>query len=440
MKIAVMGTGYVGLVAGTCFAELGNHVTCIDVNQDKIDKLEDGIIPIYEPGLDTLVKRNVAQNRLHFTTQAPDAIRDAKVVFIAVGTPQSHDGSADLKYVCAVAETIGEYLTVEDAIVVCKSTVPIGTNERVRSIVAERSKVAFHIVSNPEFLKEGAAIQDFMKPDRIVVGSESDHAVAVMDSLYGPLVRTGAPIIHMDVASAEMTKYAANSMLATRISFMNEIANLCSAVGADVSQVRRGMGTDRRIGKHFLFPGVGYGGSCFPKDVRALRKTARAYGAGMRILDSVDEVNEAQKMRIVTQVVSRYGDDLSNMHFGIWGLAFKAQTDDMREAPSLVIINALLERGATVSAFDPQARETAHEELGESIQYANNVYDAAEGADALLVVTDWAEFRHPDMDRVLGLMKESPSLFDGRNLYDPEGMRAKGFAYYSIGRGANPTK
>ena len=439
MKIAVMGTGYVGLVAGTCFAELGNDVTCIDVNQDKIEKLKEGIIPIYEPGLEGLVKRNTSQNRLHFTTDAASAISQAKVVFIAVGTPQSHDGSADLKYVCAVAETVGDNLTVEDAVVVCKSTVPIGTNERVRSIIAPRAKVRFHIVSNPEFLKEGAAIQDFMKPDRIVVGSASEHAVAVMDDLYSPLVRTGAPIIHMDVASAEMTKYAANSMLATRISFMNEIANLCSVVGADVSQVRRGMGTDRRIGKHFLFPGVGYGGSCFPKDVRALRKTARHHGSEMRILDSVDEVNEEQKMRIVHQVVSRYGDALNTMHFAVWGLAFKAQTDDMREAPSLVIINALLERGATVTAFDPQAHETAHEELGDRIKYASNVYDAAEGADALLVITDWAEFKHPDMQKVKGLMKDTPALFDGRNLYDPEGMRELGFAYYSIGRGANPT-
>lgn len=439
MKIAVMGTGYVGLVAGTCFAELGNHVTCIDVDQRKIDKLKDGIIPIYEPGLEGLVKRNTAQNRLHFTTDAPAAIVEAKVVFIAVGTPQSHDGSADLKYVCAVAETIGEHLTVDDAIVVCKSTVPIGTNERVRQIVSERSKVNFHIVSNPEFLKEGAAIQDFMKPDRIVVGSESEHAVEVMNDLYSPLVRTGAPIIHMDVPSAEMTKYAANSMLATRISFMNEIANLCSAVGADVSQVRRGMGTDRRIGKHFLFPGVGYGGSCFPKDVRALRKTAREHGSEMRILDSVDEVNEAQKHRIVHQVVSHFGEDLTGRHFGVWGLAFKAQTDDMREAPSLVIIEGLLKRGATVTAFDPQAHETAHEDLGDSIGYAKNVYDAAEGADALLVVTDWSEFKHPDMSRVRGLMKDEPAVFDGRNLYEPQTMRDTGFIYFSIGRGANPS-
>ena len=439
MQIAVMGTGYVGLVAGACFAELGNEVVCIDVDPAKIDALHRGEIPIYEPGLEDIVARNVREERLSFTIDGADAVAQAQAVFIAVGTPSSHDGSADLRYVCQVAEFIGDHVAVEDVLVICKSTVPIGTNARVREIVGKRAKVNFHIVSNPEFLKEGAAVQDFMKPDRIVIGSDADVAKLVMDRLYAPLVRTGAPIIHMDVASAEMTKYAANAMLATRISFMNEVANLCSSVGADVAQVRRGIGTDRRIGKHFLFPGVGYGGSCFPKDVRALVRAARENDVPLRILDSVLVVNEAQKRVLPLQVKSHFGTDLSGLKLAVWGLAFKAQTDDMREAPSIVIIDELLAAGAEVAAFDPQAAETGREVFGHRITYGRNPYDVLEGAAALLVVTDWNEFRLPNWTRVAERMADSPALFDGRNLYEPARMRELGFTYWAIGRGRNPT-
>ena len=437
MQIAVMGTGYVGLVAGACFADLGNDVTCIDVDQRKVALLNDGKIPIYEPGLDAIVRRNIREGRITFTIGGVDAIKAAQVVVIAVGTPMSHDGSADLKYVCQVAETIADHIAVEGVVVVCKSTVPIGTNQMVKEIIEGRTEVEFHIASNPEFLKEGAAVDDFMKPDRIVVGSDSAHARKVMDTLYGPLVRTGAPILHMDITSAEMTKYAANAMLATRISFMNEVANLCAAVGADVAEVRRGIGTDRRIGKHFLFPGVGYGGSCFPKDVRALLRIAKNAGFDLRILNSVEEVNASQKMVMVNQVTTWFGD-VAGKHFAVWGLSFKAKTDDMREAPAITIINALLERGATVAAFDPEAHATAKAEFGDTITYARSAYDAADKADALLVVTDWAEFRQPDFVKLKTRMNADPVVFDGRNLYEPQGARDAGFVYFSIGRGRNP--
>ena len=438
MKITVMGTGYVGLVAGTCFAELGNQVTCVDVDAAKVRALEQGIIPIYEPGLDELVKRNVREERLSFTTDAAPHIARSQAVFIAVGTPSSHDGSADLRFVCSVAETIGRALALPDTVVICKSTVPIGTNFKVKDIIARHTTLPFHVASNPEFLKEGAAIVDFMKPDRIVVGSESERARATLDEIYAPLVRTGAPIVHMDVFSAEMTKYAANAMLATRISFMNEIANLCERVGADVTAVRRGIGTDKRIGPAFLFPGVGYGGSCFPKDVRALQRTATEFGLHMEIVDAVERVNEAQKSVVFQQMQAAFSGRLDGLDVAVWGLAFKAQTDDMREAPSITLIEALLGAGARVSAFDPEAAHTARPVFGDRIRLGKNPYDVLAGARALVIVTDWNEFRQPDWERVKGSMAASPFLFDGRNLYERDKMTALGFTYYAIGRGKNP--
>jgi UDPglucose 6-dehydrogenase len=436
VQIAVLGTGYVGLVVGACLSELGNDVACIDVDAAKVDALNAGTIPIYEPGLNDIVARNRREERLSFTTDGADALSRAHIVFIAVGTPSAEDGSADLTYVRQVSEAIGDHVAVPGVLVVCKSTVPIGTNAMVKDVVSQRAKVPFHIVSNPEFLKEGAAVRDFMAPDRIVIGSEHADAAEVMSKLYAPLVRTGAPIVHMDVVSAEMTKYAANAMLATRISFMNEIANLCDKVGGDVAQVRRGIGTDPRIGKHFLFPGVGYGGSCFPKDVRALTRTARGMGVPFRILEAVENVNTHQKRVLVNQVMDRFGADLSGLKLAVWGLAFKAQTDDMREAPSIVIINALLDAGASVSAFDPQAAETAQAVFGDRITYGRTPYDVLDGAAALLVVTDWNEFRAPNFGRVKQLMVDDPSIFDGRNLYDPTQLRDLGFFYQAIGRGS----
>jgi len=430
-----MGSGYVGLVVGASLAELGNDVTCIDVDEKKIQMLNGGKVPIFEPGLEELISRNMREERLKFTTNT-DSLATAQLVFVAVGTPQSHDGSADLKYVCKVAETIGNTVTRDDVLVVVKSTVPIGTNSMVRDIVTERAQCRFHVVSNPEFLKEGAALNDFMKPARIVVGTSDEFAAQVMDELYAPLVRTGAPILHMDVESAEMTKYAANAMLATRISFMNEIANLCDRVGADVAQVRRGIGSDPRIGKHFLFPGVGYGGSCFPKDVRALVGTAKRHDYRVRILEAVDAVNEDQKRVLVNQVVSQFGNDLTGKKLAVWGLAFKANTDDVREAPALVVIDALLKMGAEVAVFDPEAHETAAVELGDSVSYGRTLYDVVQGAHGLLVITDWNEFRQPNMERVREQMAPSPVIFDGRNLYNPSKLRRLGFAYLGIGRTA----
>lgn len=432
MHITVVGTGYVGLVAGACFAETGSEVSCADLDAKKIDGLKQNILPIYEPGLDTLVERNQAQGRLHFTTDVADAVRKADVIFIAVGTPPDEDGSADLSHVLAVAETIGKNLTRE-AVVVTKSTVPVGTADKVRTAVAKHAKFPFHVVSNPEFLKEGAAVDDFLKPDRVVLGVDSDFARTAMTELYGPFVRTGKPVLFMDIPSAEMTKYAANAMLATRISFMNEIANLCERVGANVDLVRKGIGSDARIGPSFLFPGPGYGGSCFPKDVKALLKTSEEMGAPMRVLRAVEEANDRQKGRLFEKLRGAIGD-VRGKRIAIWGLAFKAQTDDMRESPALNLIEALLAAGATIVAHDPAAMHEAERRLGTSIAYAKTNYDALQDADALVVVTDWNEYRFPDFARIKAALKH-PVLLDGRNLYDPAKMAQLGFTYRSIGRG-----
>jgi UDPglucose 6-dehydrogenase len=433
MHITVIGTGYVGLVAGACFAETGSEVTCADVDQQKIDGLKRNRLPIYEPGLDALVERNQAQGRLIFTTDVASAVRTADVIFIAVGTPPDEDGSADLSHVLAVAEDIGRNLTRE-AVVVTKSTVPVGTADKVRQAVAANAKFPFHVVSNPEFLKEGAAVDDFLKPDRVVLGVDSDFARTAMTELYGPFVRTGKPIIFMDIPSAEMTKYAANAMLATRISFMNEVANLCERVGANVDLVRKGIGSDTRIGTSFLFPGPGYGGSCFPKDVKALLRTSVEMGAPMRVLRAVEEANDRQKERLFEKLQGALGE-LRGAQIAIWGLAFKAQTDDMRESPALTLIDALLAAGARVTAHDPAAMHEAERRLGTRIDYAKSNYDALTGADALVVVTDWNEYRFPDFARIRAALRR-PVVVDGRNLYDPAKMRQLGFTYRSIGRGA----
>jgi UDPglucose 6-dehydrogenase len=430
VKLCVVGTGYVGLVAGTCFAESGNDVICVDIDAEKISRLHQGIIPIYEPGLEELIKRNVAEGRLSFGTDLSSAVRRALICFIAVGTPPGEDGSADLAAVLRVA---GEIAAAMDGyrVIVNKSTVPVGTAKRVRQVVASRTPHPFDVVSNPEFLKEGAAVEDFMKPDRVVIGSESKRAVELMKELYSPFVRTERPILVMCTASAEMTKYAANAMLATRISLMNEFANLCERVGADVSDVRRGVGFDQRIGH--LFPGVGYGGSCFPKDVKAVIRSAEAHGLDFKLLRAVEEVNEHQKHTLVDKVVAHFGGRLCGMHFGIWGLAFKPRTDDMREAPALTVIEALLQAGAEVHAHDPEALAEAQRIFGSRVHYHRVNYDALRGADALLVITEWNEFRRPDFERMRQLMKQ-PVVFDGRNIYDPDEMRELGFTYYSVGR------
>ena len=431
MRIAVVGTGYVGLVAGTCFAESGNDVTCIDNDQSKVDRLRNGEIPIYEPGLEELVKRNSAEGRLKFDTDLAKAVGECEVAFIAVGTPQSHDGQADLAAVRIVAAEIGKAIKGPITVVI-KSTVPVGTAAIVREIIDGETSHEFHIANNPEFLKEGAAIDDFMKPDRVVIGTDNDKVAAQLEELYSPFMRTGKPCLIMDNESAEMTKYAANALLATKITFMNEVARLCEKVGADVSLVRNGVGSDSRIGYPFLFPGVGYGGSCFPKDVRAISFLARSNDASMKILDAVDIVNEEQKMLLVHKVVSRYGEDLSGHTFGIWGLAFKPKTDDMREAPSIVIINALMERGAKIKAFDPEARDEARHVFGDKIEITEHPYDAIEGATALITVTEWNEFRHPDFDRIKDALKD-PVIFDGRNMYSYSALKEIGFSYYGIG-------
>ncbi|MCB9532172.1 MAG: UDP-glucose/GDP-mannose dehydrogenase family protein [Myxococcales bacterium] len=433
MKVCVIGSGYVGLVAGACFADTGNSVTCADIDARKIEGLKKNVLPIYEPGLHEIVERNQHDGRLSFTTDVAAAIRANDVIFIAVGTPPGEDGSADLKHVCAVAKTIGENL-VGFKVVVDKSTVPVGTGARVAEIIREHAPDGdFAVVSNPEFLKEGAAVNDFLKPDRIVIGTDDERARRVMAQLYAPYQRTSERIIFMDVPSAEMTKYAANAMLATRISFMNEIARLCEDVGADVSAVRRGIGSDPRIGNKFLFPGVGFGGSCFPKDVRALMDTGRKRGQPMHILQAVFDVNERQKLRLVERVVEHFGEDLSGLTLAVWGLAFKPQTDDMREAPAITIIRALRDRGARIRATDPVALETGREAVGEDVEYVDSEYAAAEGADALLVVTEWSEYRTPDFPRLKSLLR-NPVVFDGRNLYDPAYMAELGFVHYSIGR------
>jgi UDPglucose 6-dehydrogenase len=433
VNITVVGTGYVGLVVGACLAETGNAVTCADVDAAKIEGLKQNVMPIYEPGLDDYVERNQKQQRLVFTTDIPTAVQSADVVFIAVGTPPDEDGSADLRHVLAVADQIGRHMRRE-LVIVTKSTVPVGTAAKVADAVGRHAKFSFHMCSNPEFLKEGAAIEDFMRPDRVVIGVDSDHARSVMAELYAPFVRTGKPIIFMDIPSAEMTKYAANAMLATRISFMNEIAQLCERVGADVDNVRKGIGSDGRIGPAFLFPGPGYGGSCFPKDVKALVRTAHECKVPLRVLGAVEDANDVQKHRLFEKLSALVGK-LKGKRVAIWGLSFKPNTDDMREAPSLVLIEELLAAGATVVAHDPVAMHETERRIGKTIGYAENGYAALDAADALVVVTDWNEYRHPDFARMKQQLK-TPVVVDGRNLYDARKMRALGFTYDSIGRGA----
>ena len=432
MNICVVGTGYVGLVVGACLAETGNQVVGADVDADKIDGLKKNVLPIYEPGLDRLVEHNQTAKRLTFTTDVASAIASAEVVFIAVGTPPDEDGSADLRHVLAVAEGIGRNMTRE-TVVVTKSTVPVGTAAKVTECVGRFARFPFHVVSNPEFLKEGAAVDDFMKPDRVVLGAETDHARSVMAELYAPFVRTGKPIIFMDTPSAEMTKYAANAMLATRISLMNDMANLCERVGANVDLVRKGIGSDDRIGPAFLFPGPGYGGSCFPKDVKALIKTARDESTCLQILEAVEAVNDAQKHRMFQKLADALGADLRGAHVAVWGLAFKPNTDDLREAPALTLIDELLAAGASVAAHDPVAMPEAKHRLGDRVTFATSGYDALTGADALAVVTDWNEYRHPDFARIKQTLKR-PIIVDGRNLYALNRMASMGFDYHSIGR------
>lgn len=432
MKIAVVGTGYVGLVTGTCFAETGNYVTCVDINEAKIKQMQNGIVPIYEPGLEDMFHRNVNEGRLNFTTSLVDGIAGAKVIFLALPTPPGEDGSADLKYILQVANDLGPLLT-EYTIIIDKSTVPVGTSELVHAAIAKNAQVNFDVVSNPEFLREGVAVEDFMKPDRVVIGTESDRAKDVMTKLYAPLVRQGNPIIFMDERSAEMTKYAANAFLATKITFMNEIANLCEKVGANVDDIRRGIGTDSRIGKRFLFAGIGYGGSCFPKDVQALAKTSEDNAYQFHILDSVMRVNELQKTKLMPLIESHFNNDLAGKTIGIWGLAFKPYTDDIREAPALYNIEALLALGCKVRVYDPEAMKNVKELLGDVVEYAKNPYDAIEGADALLIVTEWPQFRTPDFDRMDSLLKNKV-IFDGRNLYELPQMQELGYTYYSVGR------
>jgi UDPglucose 6-dehydrogenase len=432
VNISVVGTGYVGLVVGACLAETGNNVCCADIDKKKIERLRKNDIPIYEPGLEPLVERNQKEGRLSFTTDIPSAVASAEVLFVAVGTPPGEDGAADLKYVLQVAALIGRHMERE-MVVVTKSTVPVGSAARVAAEIAKEAKFPFHVCSNPEFLKEGDAVEDFMRPDRVVIGAESAHARKVMTEVYAPFVRTGKPILLMDIASAEMTKYAANGMLATRISFMNEIANLCDEVGANVDFVRRGIGSDSRIGASFLFPGPGYGGSCFPKDVKALVKLAEDRGVPLDVLSGVESANERQKRVLLRKIRSALGGELKGRRIALWGLAFKAGTDDMREAPSLTLIDALLDEGVSICAHDPAATEHARALVGNRIDYAETNYEALEGADALVVVTDWNEYRHPDFDRVKRTLKQ-PVIVDGRNLYDVEKMRELGVRYVSIGR------
>ncbi|PWK80235.1 UDP-glucose dehydrogenase [Mucilaginibacter oryzae] len=433
MKIAVIGTGYVGLVTGTCLAETGNEVTCVDIVEEKVNKMRNGEMPIYEPGLDQLFHRNIKQERLTFTTDLAEAIAPAKVIFLALPTPPGADGAADLSYVLGAAKDIAKLIT-EYKVIVTKSTVPVGTADKVTAVLKANTDVPFAVVSNPEFLREGVAVEDFMKPDRVVIGTMDEKARAIMGDLYAPYVRQGNPILYMDERSSELTKYAANSFLATKITFMNEIANMCELVGADVDMVRKGVGADARIGKRFLFPGVGYGGSCFPKDVQALSKAAEENKYDFKILNSVMEVNETQKKRLVVKMREYYGaDGLKGKHFALWGLAFKPETDDIREAPALYIIDELLASGATVTAYDPEGMPNVKKLLGDKISYAKDRYSALDAADALLIVTEWPVFRTPDFD----FMKEklnTPVIFDGRNLYDLDRMKEHGFYYNSIGR------
>jgi UDPglucose 6-dehydrogenase len=431
MKITVVGTGYVGLVTGTCLAETGNHVCCVDIDERKVNKLKNGQITIYEPGLEKLFERNLKEERLSFTTNLKEGLEEAEIVFLALPTPPGEDGSADLKYILGVADHIGKLLT-DYKVIIDKSTVPVGTAEKVHAAIAKNYDGEFDVVSNPEFLREGVAVEDFMKPDRIVIGTTSERAQKLLTELYGPYVRQGNPIIFMDERSAELTKYAANSFLATKISFMNEVAQLCELLGADVDMVRKGIGSDERIGKRFLFPGIGYGGSCFPKDVQALIHSSKEVNYEFKILDAVTEVNEKQKSHIVTKI-KRYFGDLTGKHFAIWGLAFKPNTDDIREAPALEIINALLEAGATATAFDPEAMPNVKGVVGDKITYAETQYDCLENADALIIATEWNEFRTPDFDKILSLLRD-PVIFDGRNVFDVQAIEKKGFHYESIGR------
>lgn len=433
MKIAVIGSGYVGLVTGTCFAETGNQVTCVDIDAKKIEKMRNGIIPIYEPGLDDLFNRNTAEGRLKFTTNLAEGIKDAKVIFLALPTPPGEDGSADLKYILKVADDLGPLLE-EYVVVIDKSTVPVGTAEKVHAAIAKNASVElFDVVSNPEFLREGVAVEDFMKPDRVVIGTTSEKAKAVMTKLYAPLVRQGNPIIFMDERSAEMTKYAANAFLATKITFMNEIANLCEKVGANVDDIRRGIGTDSRIGKRFLFAGIGYGGSCFPKDVQALEKTSKDFGYDFEILKSVMKVNEEQKTKLIPTITNHYDGDLKGKVFAMWGLAFKPYTDDIREAPALYNIKALVDAGAIIKAYDPEAMENVQGVIGDVITYCKSPYEALKEADALLIMTEWPQFRTPEFEAMESLLKEKV-IFDGRNLYELDQMKELGYTYYSIGR------
>jgi UDPglucose 6-dehydrogenase len=432
MKIAVIGTGYVGLVTGTCFAETGNHVTCVDIDEVKVKKLQSGKVTIYEPGLEVIFERNVKQNRLDFTTNLKEGIKGAEVIFLALPTPPGGDGAADLRFVLKVADDLG-HLLENYAVIVDKSTVPVGTADKVHAAISKNAKVDFDVVSNPEFLREGVAVEDFMKPDRVVIGTQSPKATKIMERLYAPLVRQGNPVIFMDEKSAELTKYAANSFLATKITFMNEIANLCEKLGANVDMVRKGIGTDTRIGKRFLFAGIGYGGSCFPKDVQALAKSAKDVNYDFKILNAVMDVNTTQKTRLMDNLNGYFKNDLKGKTIAMWGLAFKPNTDDIREAPALYNIDALIEAGAKVQAYDPEAMENVKAQIGDKITYANNPNDALKGADALMIMTEWPVFRTPDFDKIKAELKE-PLILDGRNLYDVEQMKELGFTYFSIGR------
>ena len=432
MKISVIGTGYVGLVTGTCLAETGNEVICVDIDKDKVDKMRNGSVPIYEPHLDVLFERNIKANRLQFTTSLDEGLEHGEIIFLALPTPEDEDGSADLSYVLNVSKLIGEKIK-EYKVIVDKSTVPVGTAEKVKETISENAQCNFDVVSNPEFLREGYAVDDFLKPERIVIGSSSERATKLMQKLYNPFVRSGNPIIIMDEKSAELTKYAANSFLATKITFMNEIANYCEKVGADVDKVRAGMGTDSRIGKRFLFPGIGYGGSCFPKDVKALKKAGLDKDYDFKILNSVIEVNEKQKTILIPKIENQFNYDLTNKKLAIWGLAFKPETDDVREAPAIYLMNELLSRGAKLSVYDPEAMQNIKKQFGDKLTYCESMYDALTDADALVICTEWSIFRTPDFNKVKQLLKQS-IIFDGRNLYDVEEIKKEGFIYTSIGR------
>jgi UDPglucose 6-dehydrogenase len=431
-KIAVIGTGYVGLVSGTCFAETGNDVICVDIDESKVEKMRRGEVPIYEPHLDIVFERNIKQNRLRFTTNMEEAVNSSEIIFLALPTPPGEDGSADLSYVLDVADKLGKIMT-SYKVIVDKSTVPVGTADKVHAAIAKNAKVDFAVVSNPEFLREGFAIDDFLNPDRVVVGTSDERAAKIMEELYKPFIRDGHPLIIMDEKSAELTKYAANAFLATKITFMNEIANFCEKVGADVDWVRQGIGSDSRIGHKFLYPGIGFGGSCFPKDVSALLKSGKVAGYDFEIINSVLEVNEKQKVTLVKKITNHFGSSLKGKHFALWGLAFKPDTDDVREASALYIISDLLRLGATISAYDPEAMDNVKSVLGNQIHYADNQYAALQNADALLVATEWGAFRNPDFDKIKSALK-NPVIFDGRNIYELEQMKNMGFTYYSVGR------